>query len=119
MSTQIPTYSNNNAIPQTLEAFKNRSCSLPFNQGYTPATPDEICSLIEIMGWSQNQVAMLTGVNFNPSKGSPTVRRWKTKAGEHRQIPYSAWRLMLITAGVVEPYHNQNAIENPSSVANK
>lgn len=102
MSTEKPIYNTSPGVPRTLEAFRNHPSARAFVDGYEPPDADTVSALIDIVGWSQNQVAMLTGVNYNPKKGSPTVRRWKTKSDEHRQIPYAAWRLMLVAAGVVD-----------------
>lgn len=75
------------------------------NPAYRAPTPGEVDALIKLAGWSQNDVAKLVGVNYNPMKGSTTVRKWRAplESPEHREIPYSAWRLMLIAAGLVEP----------------
>lgn len=103
MSSKIPTYQNGNAQPATLDALANRPCCLPFiDEKYTPPKPSEVAALISLMGWSQNDVAKMVGVNYDPKKGSATVRRWKAKEGDSqaRAIPYAAWRLMLITAGI-------------------
>ncbi len=90
--------------PSSLDAFKNLPCALPFwHQDYIPPEPGEVAALTELAGWSQNEAAKLVGVKFDPRKGSTTIRKWKTEKGskEHRDIPYSAWRLMLLYAGVV------------------
>jgi hypothetical protein len=92
------------AIPRTKEAFRNRACSLPYNHpDYVAPGPEEVAALIELAGFSQNQTAKLAGVKYDPLKGSSTVRKWKAKRDrkEYRQIPYSAWRLLLLYAGVV------------------
>jgi hypothetical protein len=88
---------------QTLDAFRNRPCSLPFwDPGYKPPEPEEVDALIKAAGWSQRIAAAVAGVDFS-EKGSTTIRKWRTARAksEHRQIPYSAWRLMLLHAGVV------------------
>lgn len=98
-------------VPQTIEAFQNRLCSLPaWNPNYKPPEPEEVDALIKAAGWSQRKAAMIVGVPFVEKKGSTTIRKWRTPRlhpgtglpnAEHRQIPYSAWRLMLEYAGVV------------------
>ncbi len=94
-------YKTQRAI-SSLSDFKTRSCALPYcSDGYEPPTPEEIGDLIRLAGWSQREVALITGVNYN-EKGSTTVRKWKSSGGkEARAIPYAAWRQMLEVAGVV------------------
>lgn len=93
-----------NALPQTLQAFKNRPCAMPFtNDSYVPPEPEEVAQLIHLAGWSQNTAAKIVGVKWSTDKGSSTIRKWKSDKAkkDHREIPYSAWRLMLLYAGVV------------------
>lgn len=96
-------------IAQTIDAFQNRPCALPaWDPGYKPPEPEEVDALIKVAGWSQRKAAMIVGVDYN-EKGSTAIRKWRTPRlkpngqpnTEHRQIPYSAWRLMLEYAGVV------------------
>lgn len=104
MQNEYMPYAAGDVLPQKLAAFRNRPCALPYsNQGYVAPSPEEISQLIKLAGWSQNDCARLTGVSYNPKKGSPTVRRWKAPVGTsgHRDIPYAAWRLLLLYAGVV------------------
>lgn len=103
MSIDTPSYQGSGA-PITLNVISERPCALPFSDDrYRAPTADEVRSLIELMGWSQNDVARMVGVNYDPKKGSATVRRWKAKEGDKhaREIPYAAWRLLLISAGIV------------------
>lgn len=103
MSEERSTY-RVNSTPANLDAFRNRPCTLLCSDpDYVPPEPEEVDALIKLSGWSQNDTAKLVGVNYNPKKGSPTVRRWRAnKASEsYREIPYAAWRLMLFYAGVV------------------
>lgn len=102
MSNEHQTYGGG-GNPATLQAFKNRACSLPYyDPGFELPTPEEIKALLKLTGWSQKQTALITGVNWN-SKGSTSVRRWKAprESDSHRQINYAAWRLMLLAAKVV------------------
>ena len=97
----------------TVQAFRNRNCCLPFDApGYTPPHPEEVDALIKLAGWSQTEVARLAGVKYDRKKGSPTVRRWKAKKedSQHREIPYSAWRLLLILAGITDPAEDKRQI---------
>ncbi len=113
--SQIQVGYGSGQTPKTIQAFSNRACSLPANHAdYAAPTPDELGALIAIMGWSQSDVAKLTGVSYNVKKGSPTVRRWKAPADkpDHRDIPYSAWRLLLLYAGVVAIDEGLRAIDD-------
>jgi DNA-binding XRE family transcriptional regulator len=103
--------SENNTIynvtsdPTTIEGFANRPCANSFASGnYQPPTLAELRALRKFMSWSQNDVAKIVGVSFNPDKGSTTVRRWETASDkkDSREIPYAAWRLLLLHAKVVK-----------------
>jgi len=103
MSEEHASY-NAETLPQTLDAFKNRNCTRLFtDEHYSPPTPEEVKQLIILSGWSQNDAAKLVGVKWDTSKGSSTIRKWKSDKAkkDHREIPYSAWRLLLIYSGVV------------------
>ncbi len=110
MSTEIPIYGSGSTTPATLEAIRNHPSALPSQLGYIAPNAETVNALIQIMGWTQNQVAIITGVNFSDKKGSPTVRRWKTTSKDHRQIPYSAWRLMLLVAGAIDIHSDRDAL---------
>ncbi len=100
----VPIYDVGGSLPVSLEAFSNRPCALPFSHpAYAPPSPQEVDRLIKLAGWSQSGIAALVGVSFNPKKGSSTIRKWRARADsdDARAIPYSAWRLMLLYAGVV------------------
>jgi DNA-binding transcriptional regulator YiaG len=104
MSENNPIY-NVTSEPNTIEGFANRPCANSFASGkYQPPSLIELRALRKFMGWSQNDVARICGVSFNPDKGSTTVRRWETASDkkDSREIPYSAWRLLLLHAGVVK-----------------
>ncbi len=102
MQDEYINYASNDVLPQTLEAFRNRPCALPFsNRNYKPPSAAEVSQLIKLAGWSQRVCAELVGVTSN-EKGSSTVRRWKTSSPkDHRDIKYSAWRLLLLSANIV------------------
>lgn len=88
----------------TLQDLARRDCARLFEDpAYRPPTPDEVDALIKLAGWSQNKAAKVAGVKFDPDKGSRTIRTWRSPKGSagYREIPYAAWRLLLLTAGVV------------------
>ena len=112
VSEENAVYGSNYKLPQTLISFKRLPCALPFaDHNYEPPSAAQIDQLIKLAGWSQNETAKLTGVTWNPLKGSTTVRKWRTEAGsEKRQISYSSWRLLLLNAKVVniDPFEVKN-----------
>lgn len=114
------------AEPTSLEDFKALPCILLFTDpDYIEPTHLEVKSLIRLAGLSQSRVAKITGMKVqyhakpateeleSPSetatqparaaKGSNTVRRWLLPHdnANSRQIPYAAWRLLLLHSGVV------------------
>jgi hypothetical protein len=78
MSQKTPTYVTPDTEPTSLSAFKNRACARAYTDNYIQPTPGEVKALIKLCNWSQTQVAKLTGVTYNPLKGSSTVRKWQT-----------------------------------------
>lgn len=109
--SESPASYGSDALPQTLDAFSNKDCSRLFvDECYVTPTPDEIDQLIKLAGWSQNDAAKLVGVKWDVKKGSSTIRKWKSDKSkkDNRPIPYSAWRLMLIYAGVVGATNHLN-----------
>ncbi len=99
MSVENKEYCVNNA----LHAFKQRKCiKLCTAPDHEAPTPDDVKELRRLMGWSQNDVAKMVGAKYNPQKGSTTVRKWcaNMESNIYRQIPYPAWRLLLIYAGI-------------------
>ena len=114
MSQSQPPYDTGGAVPASLDAFKGRPCVLPFSDpNYIPPTPGEIDQLIKLCEWSQNDTAKLVGITYNPKKGSSTIRKWraKTTSDDYRAIPYSAWRLLLLYAGVVSVEAGLKAVD--------
>ena len=97
-------YEVSNQVGFTLPSLAKRDCARPFaDPKYCPPTPEEVSGLIVLAGWSPKKTALLAG-GACTDKGAPAIRKWKQPAGsrEHREIPYAAWRLMLLHAGVVE-----------------
>lgn len=71
---------------------------LPFaSERYRPPTKDEFRSVTQTLGLTGSMVGKLLGVHAR------TVRKW---IGGETDIPYSAWRLLLIYAGL--------ALEDPN-----
>lgn len=68
---------------------------LPFaSERYMPPTKDEFRTVTQVLGLTGSAVGKLLGVEDR------TVRRW---IGGDREIPYAAWRLLLIEAGLALP----------------
>jgi hypothetical protein len=91
------------AIPVTVEAFRNRPCSLPItNPNYVPPTPEEVRALRAILGFSQSRVGALIGRTYN-KKGCASVRHWEAniESKDYQPMSYSAWKLMLLAAEVI------------------
>lgn len=105
----------NGVLPDTLEAFKNHPTARPYSDAqFRLPTPAEFYRLKEIVGWSQTQIAKMVGVSYDGKKGSAMVRKWGTDVSnkEHRSIPYAAWRLLLLYAGVVSVDDGLCAVKN-------
>ena len=53
------------------------------------------------------------GAHYDSKKGSTSVRRWQTDTSskDYRTISYSAWRLLLLYAGIVTVDDGLKAIE--------
>lgn len=78
---------------------------LKYDEGFEQPTPDEVRTLIRHLGMTGSQVGAFVGI-----KNNRTVRKWQdTKeisddGGINRNkndIPYAAWRLLLLRAGLV------------------
>ncbi len=113
MSETKPIYQVSRAGPNTLAALRNADCAKPYHHpDYRPPTPVEVDALIRLSGWSQSDTTKLVGVHYNPKKGSSTIRKWRARAdsGDYREIPYSAWRLLLLYADVVRVDEGLDAI---------
>ncbi len=86
--------------------FKKPCCKLFGDPKYLPPTVDEFKHLVQAMGWSQKQVALLVGVSVS------TVKKWSLSEDSkgHRSIPYSAWSLLLVFAGRKYPESDLNKV---------
>lgn len=81
-----------------------RECFLVLHtdEQYEAPPPHILKAVRDKFDLTQVDVAKITGVSYN-KKGSSTVAKWETHQSkkDHRQMPYSAWRLLLITLKVV------------------
>jgi hypothetical protein len=83
------TGNNDRLPPEVLEVCTSNN--------YRPPTSNEVRILLRSKGWTGSHAARLVGVD------SRAVRRWTAdeSAKTYHQIPYSAWRLLLLEAGLV------------------
>jgi hypothetical protein len=75
------------------------SCLRSFDDPqYTQPLPSEVKTLIQQLDMSGNQVALFVGVATGR-----TVRKWQADINtqNNNHIPYAAWRLLLIRAGLI------------------
>ena len=89
----------------TSNPLDGKPCLLPFaDPDYEPPTPEDIKAAVQLSGLSQTGVAKLVGVSYHPDKGSNSVRRWQLpkEHAQHRDMPYAAWRLLLIYVELVK-----------------
>lgn len=105
MSENVAIYStkaDDPGLPTDLEGFKYLGASKPYSdEQYVNPSPQQVTRLIQLANWSQEDVSLIVGVAFDEQKGSSsTVGRWQMLE-KGRKIPYAAWRLLLINAGVV------------------
>lgn len=74
------------------------SCLAPFSAPeYTPPTWQEVRALLQKHQITGSAAAAITGVNPR------AVRKWQAppEASSHTEIPYSAWRLLILSTGEV------------------
>ena len=76
---------------------------LATDRNYEPPGPGDLKELRKEYNLTQIDVAKIVGVRWT-DKGSSTVQKWEVPRNkfDNRQIPYAAWRLLLITLGVVD-----------------
>lgn len=87
-------------LPNSILPLADATLYLYADPEYRPPTPDEIRAVMQQLGMTAEQLALLVGV-----KNGRAVRRWLAPetANSHAQIDYAIWRLMLLEAGLIEP----------------
>ncbi|MGH8194594.1 MAG: helix-turn-helix domain-containing protein [Woeseiaceae bacterium] len=69
-----------------------QGCRVPFTDpGYTAPSPEEIREALRLGSLTGSAAGDLVGVTGR------TVRKW---TGGEREVPYSAWRFLLIEIGL-------------------
>lgn len=105
--TKIPGPDVSSQDLEKLDTMPNNILSLadatlrPYaDPSYRPPAPDEIRAVMQQLGTTAEQLALLVGV-----KNGRAVRRWLAPetAKSHAQIDYAIWRVMLLEAGLIEP----------------
>ena len=87
-----------------LETFKKQPfCLLATDELFEPPTGQDLKFIRKLFKLTQIDTAKIVGVAYT-KKGSTTVSKWEIERNkfDHRQIPYSAWRLLLVTLKVVK-----------------
>lgn len=103
MSENAAVYQIERQAPVTLETMQHwASVRLFSDHRYQEPTPWQVAAFLDFTGWTQEMIANTVGVAFDRGKGSTTIRRWRMQSENGRVIPYSAWRLLLLKAGVVD-----------------
>lgn len=76
-----------------------RHCS---DNRFEHPTASEVKELRKLCNLTQIDVAKIVGVSYT-KRGSSTVAKWETCEikQDHRRIPYSAWRLLLLELEIV------------------
>ena len=88
-----------------LKNFKKQPYAQTFASGkFLKPTPAEIREIRKFFKLTQVDVAKILGASWDLKRGSATVGSWESPVGtnDHRSMPYSAWRLLLIHVGLVE-----------------
>lgn len=74
------------------QAEIRQGCRLPYaDPGYQEPTPEDVRTALKYGGLTGSAAGALLGVTGR------TVRKW---TGGERDIPYSAWRLLLLGVGL-------------------
>ena len=90
---------------ENIGTYKVEGDHLPLESGifykydspeYSHPTPDNVRQLLKQAGITGSKAASIVGVHGR------TIRKWTAEEGSpnHRTIPYAAWRLLLIEAGL-------------------
>ncbi|MBC6985626.1 MULTISPECIES: hypothetical protein [Alteromonas] len=89
---------------ETLSTFAKRKCCLvKEHPDHESPTSKDVKDLLYLNNWTYADAAKLTGVAVTAKGSSPTVQRWCTKesSSDHRDIPYSAWLVLLTYSSLV------------------
>lgn len=69
-----------------------RETRLPYaDQRFKPPTPEEVRNVLRRLGWTGSRAGLELGVTGR------TIRKW---TGGDQDVPYSAWRLLLLKAAL-------------------
>ncbi len=70
---------------------------------YRPPSRGEVRALVALLGWGHFDAHLHLGISFHKSKRvSSTLSEWtRGDQAEASRIPYSAWAMMLLFAGIV------------------
>lgn len=113
MTEKRPGYATGAGKPPSAAEFRRRPCCRPYSApNFEPPSAEDFRDLVALTGWSQGTLAHLVGVGYSEKNGSTTIRKWKTPAGgkEARGIPYAAWRLLLVAAGLATIDDDREAV---------
>lgn len=95
---------------ETLNTFaKRRCCLVKEHPDHVNPTSKDVKDLLYLNKWTYAHAAKLTGVAITAKGSSPTVQRWCTdeSSADHRDIPYSAWLVLLAYSSLVICNMNQ------------
>ncbi len=88
------------------------NCCKRFDTGiWEPPTHAQWSVILKHLGWSQRDYAAKLGLDWNEKDGCKSFRRWKAdpekvSANGYAKTPYTAWRLLLVEAGLVVEKEN-------------
>jgi len=108
--------SKGNNYPYNIDWFKKQEFCLDLTDpNYKQPSTADLVFLIQHMGWNQKDISLIVGAKYTKKSGSSAIRSWTTTKKHHVQIPYSSWRLLLVTAGIVSQDNVNNSLNNLKS----